>query len=144
MDESTSAPERVLELYKAAVYDRNVEAFLQLYDKDARVYDTWSVWSYEGAAARRNGIEEWFSSLGDERVKVSFDDVRVIVDQGLTLLTATGRYAAVSPEGVEVRSMQNRFTWALKPKEGEWLIVHEHTSTPVDNNLRAILQRGDA
>ncbi len=129
---------------KSAIYDRNVEAFLQLYDRDARVYDTWGVWSYEGTAARRKVIGEWFSSLGNERVQVSFDGVQVIADQGLAILTAMGRYAAVSPEGAELRSMQNRFTWALKLKDGACLIVHEHTSAPIGNDLKAILQRSDA
>ena len=30
----------VLEAYKAAVYERNVDAFLRLYDPGARVFDT--------------------------------------------------------------------------------------------------------
>jgi uncharacterized protein (TIGR02246 family) len=144
VDKITSTPTQILEAYKAAVYDRDVEAFLRLYDEDARVYDTWGVWSYEGTAARREVVEKWFSSLGNERVKVSFDRVQMTVDQGLALLTATGRYAAVSPEGVELRFMQNRLTWALKPREGSWSIIHEHTSAPIGQDLLAILQRGDA
>ena len=31
----------VLEAYKAAVYERNVDTFLRLYDPEARVFDTW-------------------------------------------------------------------------------------------------------
>jgi hypothetical protein len=53
-------PAAILEAYKAAVYDRSTDAFLQLYDEDARVYDTWGVWSYEGTASRRSSIEGWF------------------------------------------------------------------------------------
>jgi uncharacterized protein (TIGR02246 family) len=140
-----STPTQILEAYKTAVYDRDAEAFLQLYDQDARVFDTWGVWSYEGTASRRQAIEGWFSSLGEERVKVSFDEVQVTVDQELAVLTATGRYAAISTDGAELRSMQNRFSWALRRKEGDWSIVHEHTSTPIGfSDLKGILQRGDA
>lgn len=139
-----STPTQVLDAYKTAVHDRDADAFLGLYDPAARVFDTWGVWSYEGVAARRQAIEEWFSSLGDERVVVSFDDVMVIGDQALAVLTAIGRYAAVSTDGTELRSMQNRFTWALRRKgDGEgWLIAHEHTSAPIGfADLKGILQR---
>jgi uncharacterized protein (TIGR02246 family) len=140
-----STPTDILDAYKAAVYDRSTVAFLRLYSPDARVYDTWGVWSYEGTESRRKAIEGWFSSLGEERVKVSFDEVQVTVDQELAVLTATGRYAAISTDGAELRSMQNRFTWALKRKGDSWSIVHEHTSTPIGfSDLKGILERGDA
>jgi uncharacterized protein (TIGR02246 family) len=139
-----SAPTAVLEAYKKAVYDRDPEAFLRLYDRDARVYDTWGVWSYDGTASRRNAIEGWFSSLGEERVQVSFDKVQVTMHHDLALLVATGRYAAISTDGVELRAMQNRFTWALNRKDGQWFIVHEHTSVPIGfSDMKGILQRGN-
>jgi ketosteroid isomerase-like protein len=28
--------------------------------------------------------------------------------------------------------MENRLTWALERRGGEWKIVHEHTSAPAD------------
>ena len=138
-------PNTVLDAYAAAVYDRDAPAFLQLYDADARVFDTWGLWSYEGTASRRQAIEGWFSSLGQERVKVSFDDVQATVGTELAVMTATGRYAAISADGVEIRSMQNRFTWALKLTGGRWLIAHEHTSVPIGfSDLKGILQRDGA
>lgn len=138
-----NTPQSMLNAYIAAVYDRDAEAFLRLYDTQARVYDTWGVWAYEGTASRRQAIEGWFSSLGDERVRVSFDDVHTTQDQALAMLVATGRYAAISADGVEIRSMQNRLTWALQRKNGDWSIVHEHTSVPIGfSDLKGILQRG--
>jgi ketosteroid isomerase-like protein len=140
-----NTPTAVLEAYKTAVYDRNSEAFLRLYDADSRVYDTWGVWSYHGTNSRHKVIDDWFASLGEERVRVSFDEVQVTVGQELAVLTATGRYAAISTAGVELRSMQNRLTWALTCKDGHWTIVHEHTSVPIGfNDLKGILQRDDA
>jgi ketosteroid isomerase-like protein len=127
--------------YKRAVYEKDVEAFLGLYHHEARVFDTWGVWSYETAAERRKVIEEWFSSLGDERVRVSFD--RIGTHMGRDLATLSGRvvYAGLSAAGVELRSMQNRLTWVLKPEGGEWKIVHEHTSVPIGfSDLKGILQ----
>jgi ketosteroid isomerase-like protein len=135
----------VLEAYKAAVYERNVDAFLSLYDPEARVFDTWEIWSYEGTAARRSAIAQWFASLGTERVKVIFDDVQVTVGQDLAVVSALGAYAAISTDGKELRSMQNRFTWALKLEGNTWKIVHEHTSTPIrSSDTKAIFHREKA
>jgi len=138
-------PEAMLEAYKTAVHDRNAESFLGLYAADARVFDTWATWSYEGTALRRPAIEGWFSSLGEERVQVTFDDVQVIASGELAVLTATGRYAAISPSGVELRSMENRITWGLGRRGQAWVIQHEHTSTPIGpSDLKGILRRTGA
>jgi ketosteroid isomerase-like protein len=135
-------PDAVLDAYAAAVYNRDAEAFLQLYCDSARVFDTWAVWSYEGTASRRQAIEGWFSSLGQERVKVNFEDVQATMGAEVAVLTATGRFAALSAEGVEIRSMQNRLTWGLQRDGTCWRIVHEHTSVPIAfSDLKGILQR---
>ena len=140
----TTEPHPLLQAYQAAVLARDADAFLALYAPDARVFDTWGVWCYEGVAARRAAIDGWFSSLGDERVQVTFEDVRVDTSPGadLALLSATGRFAAVSPAGAELRSMQNRLSWGLRRQGGGWRILHEHTSVPIGfGDLQGILQR---
>jgi ketosteroid isomerase-like protein len=39
----------------------------------------------------------------------------------------------LSADGDELRAMNNRLTWALrKTAGGEWKIVHEYTSAPID------------
>jgi hypothetical protein len=71
--------------------------------------------------------------------------VRVSIAGELAVLTATGRYAAISPSGAELRSMENRFTWALVRRGQAWTIQHEHTSTPIGpSDLKAILHRAEA
>jgi ketosteroid isomerase-like protein len=145
MNNSENRIMQVLAAYKAAVYERNVDAFLRLYDPEARVFDAWDVWSYEGTAARRSAIEQWFTSLGADCVKVIFDDVQVTVGQDLAVVSAIGTYAAISTDGKELRAMQNRFTWALKLEGAAWKIVHEHTSTPIrSNDTKAIFHREKA
>ncbi len=132
---------RVCEGYTRAVLEKNVEGFLSLYDPAARVFDTWVVWSFEGEPDRRKTIEKWFSSLGDERVAVTFDRLHATVTGDLATLTARVVYAAISPSGDELRSMQNRLTWVLKPDGNTWKIIHEHTSVPIGTDLKGLLAR---
>lgn len=136
---------RVLENYKSAVYAKDVAAFMKLYDPKVRVFDTWGVWSYEGAAAWQMAVEAWLTSLGTEKVQVAFDEVQVSGSIDFALVSAIATYAGLSDEGQELRSMQNRLTWALKTSGHVLRIIHEHTSAPVGfEDAKAILLRAKA
>ena len=133
---------RVLESYKATVYAKDVDAFMRLYDPDVRVFDAWGVWSYEGADAWQRAVEGWFTSLGADRVKVTFDAVEISTGRESAVVSAVVTYAGVSAQGEELRSMQNRLTWALRVSGHVLRIVHEHTSAPIGfEDQKAILQR---
>ncbi len=133
---------RALDTYKSAVLAKDAETFMHLYDPEVRVFDTWGVWSYEGAAAWRVAVEGWFASLGNETVRVSFEDVRIKDGQGFAVMSAIVTYAAISAEGQETRAMQNRISWALRSAGHVLRIFHEHTSTPVGyEDIKAILTR---
>lgn len=132
---------RICNDYKRAIYEKDVVAFLGLYHEDARVFDTWGVWSYEGVGERRKVVEKWFSSLGEERVRVTIDRVQTNGGEELATLSARVIYAALSAAGEELRAMQNRLTWVLKSQGGEWRILHEHTSVPIGDDLRGMLRR---
>ena len=131
-----------LETYKSAVIARDVDAFMALYDSEVRIFDTWVEWSYEGASAWRVSIENWFSSLTKERVRVSFDDVKIVGERGFASMSAFATYAAISDDDREIRSMQNRISWILQSRGGNLLVIHEHTSVPVGfEDAKAILHR---
>lgn len=133
---------RSIETYKSAVLAKNVDTFMHLYDPDVRVFDTWGIWSYEGAVAWRLAVEGWFSSLGSETVRVTFEDVKIIAEQGLAAMSAVVTYAAISAQGQQIRAMQNRFSWVLKTRGHVMRVVHEHTSAPVGfEDTKAILKR---
>ena len=133
---------KALETYKSAVLAKNAETFMHLYDPDVRVFDCWGMWSYEGAAAWRVAVEGWFSSLGSESVRVTFEDVQILTGQGFASMSAVVTYAGVSAQGQELRAMQNRITWVLKTSGHVLRVVHEHTSAPVGfEDAKAILKR---
>lgn len=132
----------LVETYKSAVYAKNVQTFMHMYDPNVRVFDTWGVWSYEGSAAWQTAIEGWFTSLGTERVKVTFEELQSSVGREFAVVSAIVTYAAVSAQGEQLRTMQNRLSWGLRTIGHIPRIVHEHTSAPVGfEDAKAILQR---
>ena len=101
---------------------KDVDAFVGLYADDVRTFDLWSVWSYDGKDALRGTVAEWFGSLADDEVvEVGFDEVRTQVGEDVAAVSAFTTFRAVSQEGEEMRSMNNRLTWILrKNPDGAW------------------------
>ncbi len=133
---------RVVANYEAAVYAKDVAAFMRLYDPKVRVFDAWGVWSYEGTERWQRAVESWFGSLGTERVKVSFHALQSFGDADSAIVSAIVTYAGLSAQGALLRSMQNRLTWGLRTSGHAFRIVHEHTSAPIGfEDMKAILQQ---
>jgi uncharacterized protein (TIGR02246 family) len=121
--------EEMLDAYAAAVRAKDVEAFVGLYADDVRTFGLWSEWSYDGKDALRAMVSEWFGSLGDdELVAVAFDEVRAQAGPDVGAISAFTTFAAVAPDGTELRSMNNRLTWVLR-KDGDGA-ERSRTSTP--------------
>ncbi len=133
---------QVMDAYKAAVFAKDVDAFMGLYAQDVRVFDLWSTWSYDSAEAWRGTVAGWFDSLGTAQVAVGWDTVQITMADDAAVAHAFISYADVSATGEGQRAIENRLTWVLKPQGGGWKIIHEHTSAPVDGeSMKAILQR---
>ena len=132
----------VLDTYKDAVLVKDAKRFISLYAPDVRVFDMWGTWSYEDSKAWLIAVESWFSSLGNDSVRVTFEDVKTVVEQGIAAMSAIVTYIGVSAEGQEIRAMQNRISWVLKISGTDMLITHEHTSAPIEfEDTKAILKR---
>ena len=127
-----SEVESLLDAYRDAVHAKDVDAFVAIFADDVRVFDMWGAWSHDGIDAWREMAEAWFGSLGDERVRVEFDDVQTTVGEDVAVLSAFVTFAGLSADGNELRSMNNRLTWGLRKTAGTWKVVHEHTSAPVE------------
>lgn len=132
----------MLDEYTAAVRAKDVDAFVGLYADDVRTFDLWSVWSYDGKAALREMVAEWFGSLGTDVVAVEFDEVRSETGNEVAAVSAFTTYRGLSVDGEELRSMNNRLTWVLrKEADGTWKIAHEHTSAPAGDEGKVQLRR---
>lgn len=142
MSDVESEITRILESYKSAVLAADINAFMRLYDPGVRVFDTWGVWSYEGAQAWQRAVEGWFTSLRTEKVRVTFDEVQTVAEPDFAIVSAIVTYSGISSRGEALRAMQNRISWGLKRSGHVLRIVHEHTSAPVGfEDSKAILQR---
>jgi ketosteroid isomerase-like protein len=143
MNQTSDPVHEALARYSAAAHEKNVEAFLSLYADDLHVFDMWNSWELRGIDAWRTMASGWFSSLGDERVVVTASDVVSNVNGELALGHATLTYTAISADGQELRSLDNRITLAIRRVGNTWKIFHEHTSGPLDHKtMKGVIKRG--
>ena len=127
--------------YRDAVWTKDVDGFLSLYAPEFRGFDMWGDWVQDGLPALRKMVEGWFGGLGADRVRVTFSDIRVTSGDDLAIAEAFVRFAAIGPNGDELRGMDNRLTWGLRKTGANWLILHQHTSAPLGDDASAQFAR---
>jgi ketosteroid isomerase-like protein len=129
-----SRPEiqRLFEVYKESVYQKDHIRLAGIYDDEILVFDMWSKFRVSGKRAWAEDIRAWLSSLGEERVAVEFSEIESRMDATLAFASAFVSFKAVAADGTIIRSMKNRLTWNIAKRGEDWLIVHQHTSVPID------------
>ena len=134
---------QILSLYSQAIYDKDLEAYLNLYAEDAKIFDLWGPeWAHHDSESWRASTEEWFNSLKDERVEVDFEELQVEQTFQMGFLSGIVKYSAISPKGKVLRWLENRFTCIVEPRGDSWRITHQHTSGPINpKDLKGRLKR---
>ncbi len=127
--------EGILENYKRAIYEKDVESFLAIYDADVHIYDCWGKWESKGISLWRENVINWFDGMREdgELLKVDFCDVTIEENTNLAFVHCAITFAAYSEKSEEkLRQITNRFTFGLKKVNESWVIFHEHSSLPID------------
>lgn len=117
--------------YKKAVFAKDIDAYTSIFDEKVKVFDMWENWSCDGLEAWQDMAKAWFASLGTDRDLVEFEDIQIESSAELATLTAFVKFTAVSEKNEELRWLLNRLTWIARKKDGDWKIIHQHTSAPI-------------
>ncbi|MBH0160516.1 YybH family protein [Fictibacillus sp. 26RED30] len=127
----------VLENYKSAVYEKDVDQFLSTYAADVHIYDCWGNWECKGISSWRENVVMWFNSLSEDGnlLKVDINEVTIEENTSVAFVHCAVSFVAYSEQsGEKLRQMTNRFTFGLKKINESWVITHEHSSLPIDMN----------
>ncbi|MDN4525135.1 YybH family protein [Fictibacillus fluitans] len=137
MTVSMGVVQDVLDNYKSAVYEKDVEKFLSSYSPDVHIYDCWGNWESRGIAPWKESVIDWFNHLKEEGVflNVHFNDLVIEETSNLAFIHCAVTFAAHKEKsGEKHRQITNRFTFGLRKVNDSWLITHEHSSLPIDMN----------
>lgn len=132
-------PQDFFATYNRAAWDKDIESMIGLYDDNVLIYDMWTNGYQTGLTEWSGVIKDWLGSLGEERVKVTFEMIEIHESGDLGFGTALITYEAIAPDNTILRNMKNRLTIGLQKKGDVWKVIHQHTSAPIDSELVAIL-----
>lgn len=124
----------VLENYRTAIYEKDVEKFLSMYAPNVHIYDCWGNWESKGISSWKENVVDWFNGLSEDGIllNVEFNDLVVEEDSDLAFVHCAVTFAAYQEDsGEKLRQITNRFTYGLKKVNGSWVIAHEHSSLPI-------------
>ena len=132
--------EDFFEDYKNAVWQKDATMLLKLYDNEVVSFDMWDIGYYKTLNEWTPEIENWLSSLGEEKVKVDFEMIKVFKSDINGFASGLIKFQAINTQGAVLRKMKNRITVGFSRFEGGWKVIHQHVSAPVTSeNLTAIL-----
>ena len=127
-DSIKSVVRRRIEGLAQAIRDKNLDELMTFYSRDVEVFDVRFSLNVLGAAAYRNNFEEWFDSF-EGPIGFEQHNLRIKVDEGVAfchyLALVTGGRPGGRTSGYWVRG-----TTCFERRDGEWLVTHEHISTP--------------
>ena len=126
--------------YKNAVWQKDAASLLSLYDKNVVSFDMWDKGYFKNLQEWSPGIENWLSTLGDEKVNVDFEMVSTHTSGSVGFASGLISFQAIAPNGTILRGMKNRISLGFSKSGDEWKVVHQHISAPVTSeNLTAVL-----
>tara|TARA_R110002051_G_scaffold188312_1_gene257748 strand:- start:2146 stop:2562 length:417 start_codon:yes stop_codon:yes gene_type:complete len=132
--------EDFFEDYKNAVWQKDATMLLKLYANEVISFDMWDIGYYKTLNEWTPEIENWLSSLGEEKVKVDFEMIKVFKSDINGFASGLVEFQAINIQGAVLRKMKNRITVGFSKFKDGWKVVHQHVSAPVTSeNLTAIL-----
>lgn len=127
------------DLYKKAAWGKDVKGMISLYAEDVLIFDMWGKGYIKGLTEWSDVIHGWLTSLKDENVNVTFEMIDIHESGDTAFGSALIQFQAIAANGEVLRSMKNRITVGLVKTNGAWKVKHQHTSAPIDFELKAIL-----
>ena len=119
---------RRLEELAQAIRDKDLTELMAFYAPDVEVFDLRASLNVPGAAAYRNNLECWFDSF-EGPLGFEMHSLRVAAGDNAAFCHYLALVTGSRPGGRK-SGYWARITTCFERRNGEWLVTHEHISTP--------------
>ena len=126
-------------IYKQSAWEKDTASMIGLYDDNVVIFDMWNQGYQTGLTEWSIVIKDWLGSLGQEKVNVIFEMIKIREDHNVGFASALITFQAISAGNTIIRGMKNRITLGFIKEDDVWKVVHQHTSAPINSDLQAIL-----
>lgn len=111
-----------------AIRDKNLERLLAFYAPDVVAFDLRPPLDVRGNGAYRENFENWFASF-EGPLGFELHNLRVVPGEPAAFCHYLGLITGARPGG-RTSGYWIRGTTCFERRDGEWLVSHEHFSTP--------------
>lgn len=125
--------EDFFKIYQKSAWNKDSSSMIKLYDEHALIFDMWDQGYISNPSEWSKIITDWLGSLGEEKVKVEFEMVKIYQSGNVGFASALIQFQAISIDGAELRSMKNRISLGFSKFEDGWKVIHQHTSAPISS-----------
>ena len=123
---------QLLDQWAKAFEAKDVDGVMAMYAPGVTAFDIVPPLQFRGAGAYRKDYSEFFSQFSGP-IRVETPDMQIEVSGDAGFAYGLERIAGKTTNGAPV-DIWLRYTEGLKRIDGNWRVVHEHISVPVDMN----------
>lgn len=117
------------EKWRQTFETKSLEGIMEYYAPDILSYDLMPPIQFEGESMWRQNWVSFFNSFHD--ITLTFEDLTVFQSGDLATIRGLTRLQCTTANGDKI-DMWSRETNVMRKMNGEWLIVHDHVSVPMD------------
>ena len=114
------------------VYDADKEALLSSFADDVTIFDLEKPLEFRGKETLDMRLTKWFASY-EGHITQEIESLNITAGEDVGVSHCLMRTFGTGVDGEE-RNMWYRVTCGFKKQKGQWKIMHEHVSEPIDLN----------
>ncbi|RKN83533.1 YybH family protein [Ulvibacterium marinum] len=118
------------EQWRQTFESKSVDDIMEYYASDILSYDLMAPIQFEGESMWRDNWVSFFNTFKGS-IQLTFEDLTVFQSGDLATIRGLTRLQGETATGQNI-DMWTRETNVMRKINGEWLIVHDHVSVPMD------------
>jgi uncharacterized protein (TIGR02246 family) len=127
---STTEIRERLDQWTKALYAKNLDALMALYAPDTITFDLMPPSQVDGADRYRKNFERWFASISGP-IDYELHNLRITASDEVAFCHSVNHVTATRASG-EKADYWVRVTVGFEKRNGQWLVIHDHISMPIE------------
>ena len=128
-----------LDRWVRALRAKDLDSLMALYAPDTVTFDLMPPHQVNGTDHYRKNFERWFAAM-PAPINYEMHDWRVIASDEVAFCHGLSHVRSTRSGGEQV-DYWVRVTVGLQRRNGEWMMIHDHVSMPVDMQTRRAVER---
>lgn len=127
---STTQIRERLDAWTQALRAKDLDALMALYAPDTITFDLMPPSQVDGAERYRQNFERWFTAMPGP-IDYDMHDLRITMGDDVAFCHSLSHVKATRANG-DKADYWVRVTVGFQKRSGQWLVIHDHVSMPID------------